>query len=76
MAVLLPTGDDAPPAQLLDRDERLVDVPVLGHEVRPEVQREAFGVQHMWGRLCEVCARRGWTCLVGRVRGTYGRLCS
>ena len=56
MTVFLAVHVDALPAQLLDGDKRLVDVRVLGDEVRPEVQRKAFGVQNMWGRLCEVCA--------------------
>ena len=52
--VLLPVHGDALPAELLDRDERLVDVRVLRDEVRPEVEREPLRVQNVRRRLREV----------------------
>ena len=55
VAVLLAPHVDALPPQLLDRDERLVDVRVLGDEVRPEVHGKALRVQDVRRRLREVC---------------------
>ena len=47
MRVRLAVDVESSPAQLLDGDEGLVDVRVLRDEVRPEVEREAFGVEHV-----------------------------
>ncbi len=54
---------DALPPELLDRDERLLQVRVLGDEVRAEVEREPLWVEDVRGGLGEV-----W-----RVRGGSGR---
>lgn len=43
------------PPQLLDSDECLVNVGVLRHEERAQVQRELFRVEDVRGRLCEDC---------------------
>ena len=54
MRVRLAVDVESSPAQLLDGDEGLVDVRVLRDEVRPEVEREAFGVEHVRRGLGEV----------------------
>lgn len=54
MGMFLAIHIDTLPAQLLNRDERLVDVGVLGDKVRPEMQGETLGMKNVWGRLGEI----------------------
>lgn len=54
MAMFLAPHVDALPAELLDRDERLVHVAVFRDEVRPEVECEPFGMEDVRRGLCQV----------------------
>lgn len=45
---------DALPTELFDCYERLVYVIVFGDQIRPQVQREALGIQDVWRGLCEI----------------------
>lgn len=54
----LALGDGDPlPSELLDRDERLLQVRVLRHKVRPKMESEPLRMQDMRRRLCQVCKR-------------------
>ena len=57
VAMFLAAHVDALPAELLDRDERLVDVAVLRDQVRPQMQGKALRVQDVGRRLREVWCR-------------------
>lgn len=61
---------DATPPQLLDRDERLVDVCVFGDEECAEMEGKFFGAEDMgrgfgedWLRFC-YDKKRGWSEIV------------
>lgn len=47
---------NAGPTELLDGDEGLVEVLVLGDEVRADVNGESLGTEDVGGGLREVCA--------------------
>ena len=58
LSLALSDGDPLP-SELLDRNERLLQVRVLRHKVRPKVQRKPLRMQHMGRRLCQVCKGAG-----------------
>ena len=47
---------DPRPSELFDRDQRLVDVSVLGDEVGREVQTESLRAQDVRGNLGQICS--------------------
>lgn len=67
--MLLAVDINALPVQLLDRDERLVNVGVFRDEVGAEMKSETFGMEDVRGRLGEIWKRDG-------IRQAYDERCT
>ena len=54
MTVLLASDIDALPTKLLNGNKCLVNMPVLGNQIGPEVESKSLRVKDVWGCLGEI----------------------